>query len=235
MSDKRSKAQPRFYVSLLLAGLAFALFIFSTPALIADFLMLSGNPIHDALLAGEPVSSEDVVSFIQSRERAALWHPSNAVYDDLAMGMLERVRRSGFPPTPTLTPELEQVIVWQTSALRLSPADTYGWSRLAYVRIITEGLSASAAEALTHSIEAAPYEPRLMITRINMAVLLGDKLAPDMRRQIPQMISAAWKLFPKELVQSAQQGRYAPAVEAVLKDNPEDLTQWKKLTSSPVP
>ena len=235
MSDKRSKTQPLFYVPLLLAGLAFLLFIFAAPALIADFLLLKGNPIHDALLAGDQVSAEDLTAFIQSRERAALWHPSNTTYDDLAMGMLERTRRSGFPSTPILTPELEQVIAWQTSALRLSPADTYGWSRLAYVRILTEGLSPAAAEALTYSIEAAPYEPRLMITRINMASLLGNKLASDVREQIPQMIRDAWQLFPKELAQSAQQGHFSASVEAVLKDSPADLAQWKRLTSGTSP
>ena len=215
MTNKRHKPELSLYVPLLLAGFAFVLFVFSAPNLIADFILLGGNPVHEALLAGDPVSDAQLSAFLQSREKAALWHASNAM--------------------PAPRPDLEQALAWQMKALSLSPADTYGWSRLAYIRILTEGLSEAAAEAFMHSIEAAPYEPRLMISRINMAVLLGNKLTPDIKEQIPQMIRETWVLFPKELAQSAQQGHFISAVDAALKDNPETLAKWKHLTTGTTP
>lgn len=52
--------------------------------------------------------------------------------------------------------------ILQEQALQKSPADPYGWLRLAHLRLVTQGNKQAAFAALQASLNAARYEPRLM-------------------------------------------------------------------------
>ena len=204
--------KPARFLALALALVGAGLLVLATPSLIADFLLLPGDPVHNAFLAGAPVSEADIDVLMRSRQDALRWRPTHEIYDDLAMAVVERARR-----LPT-HPDVAQAIDWQMRALSLAPADSYGWARLAHLFLMTEGASASAARALENSIYAALYEPRLMLARATMAMQLKDRLDPAYEAQIPAMLRAAWAIAPAEMTQAAQQGGYISALKAARGD-----------------
>ena len=188
----------------------------AVPPLGAHLIMLPGDGTRDALLAENPVDDETLDRFMHQRRRALGWQSSNAAYDDLAMAALRRA---------TLDPAIEA----QKEALALSPADPYGWGRLAYLFMLTEGPSDEAARALTHSIETGPYEPHLMASRASSALLLEDQLDPEMKAHIPSLLRAAWQADPQALVWAAEEGRYTESVETALAEQPEELDKFRRL------
>jgi predicted Zn-dependent protease len=164
--------------------------------------------------------------FLHTRERALHWRSLSVIYDDLAMGALARAKRNGLPRE-----ELQAAKDWQQQALALSPADPYGWARLAFLDLLT-GDRDDAARALAHSIETGPHEPRLLVSRIGTAMLLGDRLDPAFRAQLPATIREAWAHNPEALAQAAREGHYTAQVEAALADQPEELTKFRRMAEN---
>jgi hypothetical protein len=219
----RFKHRPRT-VPLLLAALAVLILALAIPSLMARLIMLPGDAAREALLQGAAVSDEALQNFLRTRRAALQWRATNDIYDDLAMATLAEAKRNGLPRD-----EVRAALDWQQQALALSPADPYGWARLAFLYLLTEGPSDNAAHALAHSIEAGPHEPRLLISRVSTAIMLGDRLDPGLRRQLPAMLREAWADDPLALIHAAHEGRYTDQAEAALADEPEEVAKFRRM------
>jgi len=207
-----------------MAWLAILLLAFGVPSLVARMIHVGGDEIQSALLQGSKVPDDDLLRLETSRRRTASWFPMNAPYDDLSMVSLERSARS--KDTVIAKAYVTEAELWQRKALFVSPADPYGWYRLAYLFYLTDGPSERVFMAWRQSFFAAPYEPRLLVPRLQMAISLDARLDADTRGSLPRMIRDAWREDPEGLVQAARDGVFISTVEAALRNAPDDLAMF---------
>jgi hypothetical protein len=188
------------------AALGAVLLAAAIPCFSARLLETPGDDAREAMLEGWVVPPDRIQNFIETRHVAASFRPSRDIYADRALGAYEEAKKAGLR-TANGRKKLVECARWQLLALDLSPADTYGWARLAFVYWNLEGnASTAAAMALANSIVAAPYEPRLAVSRLTMAMVFQAKLSTSVRAQIPQMMRAAWKIDPRGTSKAAKEG-----------------------------
>ena len=74
---------------------------------------------------------------------------------------------------------LQRAIEALKAGLARAPANPYAWARLAYAEALAHGWSPLAMSSLRLSLITAPYEPRLLWSRLRMTV---SRLAGDVER-----------------------------------------------------
>ena len=207
-----------------MAWIAILLVAFAAPSLIARFVLMPGDEARISLLKGEKIGDDDLEKFYLTRRRAAAWFPENALYNDLSLAAIERATRTkDQEQVRSLYREAE---LWERKALNVSPADPYGWYRLAYLNYVTEGATKHVADAWSMSLSTAPYEPRLVYPRLEMAMSLGLMIDVNAEIHIPRLIREAWDDHPDRLAGLAEKANYIPAVENALKNDPEALADF---------
>ncbi len=222
------------WTAAALSVLAVALFALAATTLPSRLLLLSGNAVREALLAGKDVTDERLNDFIAGRERAAALRATGEILDDLSLAAFQRAQRQGLN-TPQGQQDLAQALVWQRQSLGRAPANSYGWIHLARLLLQTEGPSDQAASALARSLETNPHEPRLALARLNMAVLLLDHLDKDAKARIPAMVRDNWHRNPKALAKAAQDNHYVSIVESALAEDARALNDFQALLTPVAP
>ncbi|MDD5586667.1 MAG: hypothetical protein PHY92_06915 [Alphaproteobacteria bacterium] len=223
----KKEPAPSMRVPALLIVLACIVLASAVPSLAARVAMLPGNAVRDALLTRGTAPDDSLKSWAATRMRALSWRAMADVYNDLALYALAQARRAGVEDGASPQKAWREALRWQGLALGRSPVDTFGWTRLAYMMMQTEGLTDATASALTHSFETGPYEPSLQTFRLVMAVSMLDKLAPDMKDSMPFMIRAAWEYDSSSLAKAAYENHFISLVEQALADNPEYLEDFR--------
>lgn len=209
------------------AWLAILLLVFGIPSLVARFVLLPGDAIRTDLLLGEKVSDSDLHSFYKTRRAAASWFHENAVYNDLALATFEMALHN---QTGTTKAFLQESALWEFKALNVSPADAYGWYRMAYLYYSAEGPSQRVKQAWGLSMASAPYEPRLALPRLQMALGLGSPFLNEdaARIFVPHLIRDVWEDDRDQLAVLAREGSYISLVEEALRNNPADLASFRE-------
>jgi len=213
-----------------MAFVAILLMIMGIPSLAARLVLRAGDEIQLSILQGNSVSDEDLTTLAAGRRAISSWFHLNAAYNDLALSSLERSGR--VTDKIQAANLLKEAVAWQYKALFVSPADPYGWYRLSYLYFVTEGPSQRAAGAWKQSLNAASYEPRLLVTRVQMAMSLGNVIDTETRSQLPRMVREAWDEDPDLLLRTARDGSFLSFVESSLADDAESLEQFHRLTKS---
>jgi hypothetical protein len=218
------------WIPFLLSGLALIALSSSVPPLTARMALMPSDGAREALLARNAVSEVDLNALYKTRQRALIWRSTADTLDDLALVSLTRAA-SGKAGSQEAQNEWGNAFYWQRRALGRAPADTFGWTRLAYMLMQTEGISGETATALMRSLDTGPYEPSLMLVRLNMVVPLLDKLDPDVKASLPFMINAAWEYDLEGLAKTAQQNHFVNLVEKALADDPDKLSAFREKIS----
>lgn len=221
---------PTKKTSLLpLAGLgvlAVVLLLASAPALVARLIELAGDSVHEAILEGKKLSEEDLATLEMARARVAGWRPSGARFGDLALTHLERGMRAQGEERAAYLADAQD---WQKLALSRAPADPYGWFRLAYLYFLADGgASSRVAAAWAQSMASAPYEPRLMIARLQMGVASVKFLSPEAQIHLPRLVRGSAIFDAEGLARVAKAGAFTSEVEAALAGDPEALRAFRE-------
>jgi hypothetical protein len=116
----------------------------------------------------------------------------------------------------------------QESALRLTPADTFGWARLADLRLITQNNREGAMDALQMSARVAPYVPNMMLSRAMQMHQLRDAANTD-----DALMAATWRSAfradAKGLAQRAQKRQeLISTITTALSDDVRVLARWEQ-------
>jgi len=210
-----------------MAWLATLLLAFGVPSLVARLFHVGGDDVQVALLQGSKVTDDALMRLDASRRNTAAWFPMNVLYDDLAMVALERSARA--KDRSIAQAYVHEAELWQRKGLFVSPADPYGWYRLAYLYYSTEGPSQRVTSAWRQSVASAPYEPRLLVPRLQMAMSLESILDADVRESFPRLIRDAWREDPEALTKAAHEGTFISSVESALRRDPDDLNMFHKI------
>lgn len=203
-------------VSLLLLAL-------SAPAARARLQLLWGDSTRTALAEGRPVSTNDLALLLASRARVAAggygFH-SSVIYNELAMARLQAAQNKDVQPD-LIKQLLREAIIEQKMALTLSPADTYGWARFAFLLALDGAPSENTIRALNMEMMTAPYEPALMLPRLGLALSLYGKMDSNMRDLADNQLRVTWKRRPKEVEALAKAARQSSVLERALRADPQ--------------
>lgn len=176
---------------LWIGAVALLLLWFGTPALVARLSLLPGDSARGEVVEGRPVSQAEVEVMRQSRLATAGWYPLSNSYNDLALSAFNRGGETKSKEEAQV--HFTEAEAWERAALGLSPVDPFGWFRLAYLSFVADGgkPSARTAAAWAQSLSAGPYEPTLMLARLQMGFSHLPFLTPEAKSHIPRLIRGA--------------------------------------------
>ncbi|NQV56664.1 MAG: hypothetical protein HQ503_12460 [Rhodospirillales bacterium] len=109
------------------------------------------------------------------------------------------------------------------------PANSYAWTRLAYLRLINEGKTQRTSQALMMSVLNGPYEKRLVHDRITYGLLTWDKLTASDRSIMQNQIQFAERKNRAKLVEIVRRNKkYLTIVITALANDPDRMKDFFK-------
>lgn len=207
----QTRATPPLFLIYACVGVALMLLAGAVVPLVARLILLPADSVREALLEARPVAEADLAQFRSTRFRVLPFFKNNEILNDLALVAMTRAEQAGVAK-PEARPWLDEARRWQQAALIASPADTYGWARLAYIHLELSGPSRAAAAALEQSMATGPFEPQLMLTRLKTAFLLYDFLDAETKAQLPSVLRASWHFAPELVAKAAREGHFQSAL-----------------------
>lgn len=209
----------------IMIGGVLILVVFSLQPLAARLMTVSGEETRAKFLSGKDVSQEEMNSYISGRESVVSWFPYSSFYSDLAMVALDKAVKEPKQKKAFM----ENATYWQDQALKASPSDPYGWFRLAYIYESTKGQKERAAEAWQQSYITAPYEPRLLLSRLAMGRRLEPLLGIDAPELIQRFIRQAWDDNPWHLTRMARDDKFLDLAKEALQGDEAALIRFDKI------
>jgi len=203
---------------LIVAG---ALVSLGTPRLFAALVTLPSRPILNSIQANKDVDKESLEILIKSQERGLSWNESARSWTDL--GLAQFLLANKDENENSRTEFLEKAEESLVKGLILSPSNAFAWTRLAYVDIAKNGPSPTVSQKLRLAVSGAPYDRRLVFTRLRMSFLAWPLFEDTDRPMILDQTRFAWKINPKKLVVlGAELGRTG-IIRAALFTNANDM------------
>ncbi len=228
---KKTPAHGSTAKSVGLAALALLLLALAVPSLGARLTQIAAEETRQAILENKTPPETELIAGMRTWLDARKWRETGKTLDDMAMVAVAHSRITAQTNKKLADQALQQALAWERESLQRAPANGYGWTRLAYILLQTEGNTPAAAKALAHSLETEPYEPSLMLTRLSMAAMLLDKLDADTKAGLPAMIRATWEIMPDELAQTAKKNHFVSMVEQGLMNDPAALASFRERIS----
>jgi len=116
----------------------------------------------------------------------------------------------------------------QEKALARKPGDPYGWARLAYLRIATQGNLKSAFEALRMSDLVSPYEAPQLPERAAMWHKFTSVETKDQLSYQDTLWQKAYSMKPDTTWETAKrEGIIKEAGESLMRKDPALYEEWK--------
>lgn len=111
-------------------------------------------------------------------------------------------------------------------AISLAPTAAYSWLRLAQAHIERDGRAADIAPYLRMSYAMARYDPRVVLTRLDIALLFWTDLPDDLKQETDEQIRLAMKWFPQDLVRYTRARNRLSQVRAALSADPQARSRF---------
>lgn len=203
----------RFRLHLLVAGIvAGILFICGVAQTVAGLYEARGNAVLEA------VSAEDVTGGIAAFAEAERWWSGSA--HRFSQGLLTMRLAVRTPDGAFDRVQLQAAGKLFEQSLAEAPADARVWATLANARLLADGPTASAVDALSMSIELARYEPALLAMRCEMAIRLYALLDAKRKAELDEQIQLLARHSVGDLVRVVRSTqRLDIAVRALEGDN----------------
>lgn len=137
----------------------------------------------------EAAPPEEVTAGVVAFASAERWWSNPA--HRFSQGLLTMRLAAGAPGGQFDRAQLETASILFEQSLAQAPAEAKVWAALANARLLADGPSPSAADALAMSIELARYEPALLALRCEMGIrmyaLLDSKRKAELDEQIQML------------------------------------------------
>jgi hypothetical protein len=181
--------------------------------------------------AARPVSEEDLGRLAWRASAARRFSASGRFAAQLAGAKLAQADRLPARAQAERRDLVVDAVSLLEGSLSASPADSYGWARLAYARNLRDGAGPGAADAWRMSVLTAPAEPRLALWRVRLGLALAAHLREGDHDLLDRQIRLAWRADPDQLSGFAKSSgpEVTRLVRAALLDQPEDLQRFETL------
>lgn len=191
--------------------------------------MLPGDPVLNAIQSGDDVRRSELEDLASSREAALGWIESGRAWTDLGLAQVRLANKAGLDGGRRL---LEESVSSLRRGLGLAPANSFAWARLAYVELARGGPSTAVTEALNMSMLTAPYEPRLLYSRLDLSLLVWRQFDEEGRALVAQQVRYAWEMSRPRLARLAQKRNASRIVADALADDPKDVNDFHDALNS---
>jgi len=214
--------------TIVFCGLGLLLIGLATPPLMARLAALPTNDLYAALQANKSLSGAELASLKISRLQAYAHHPMADDASALAQTVFTQATQTSGSDAAVLYAEAED---WQQAALAAKPTDPLGWYRLALIDMKQDnGASLRGAAAWTQSMAVGPYEPELMIPRLQVGLAHYPYLSVDARAYLPMLIRGGARFDMDGLAQAAKASGTTAVIERVLANDEEKLRAFQERT-----
>ena len=213
---------------LIAAGAAgvLALLLLSSgvPRLLAALASLPGDAPLARVLDRNPVSPEQLARVVESRGRSLAWVDEGRRYTEQALARLMLAEEK---PVLDAGADLGPVRDALIEGLARAPASPYAWARLAYVEDLQRGATARAVAFARMSVLTGPYEDRLLLRRLDIALRGWDSVSPADAALFLDQIRRAWRRAPEQLQALAHSTERPDLVSQALADHPDAAASLK--------
>jgi hypothetical protein len=206
----------------MLAGCVGAvLVVLALPRTLAYGVSAPGDEIVAALTKWPPPSPVSLLDAAEMRRAALIRHDDGHLHAELAALELALAHQAGFASRGGAS-RLERVEAEARAALALAPGQPYAWVALVHAMIARGADRSAVAPAYRRAVEIAPYEPALVVPRVELgfAALARNALDDDGQALLRDQIRRAAAGAPMELAQMARRRYALAAIRTVLADDP---------------
>lgn len=198
---------------LLMAGV---ILVAGLPRTFGAFVSGSGEPILRHIQKQEDVTLDDLQTVIDAQSQGLFWTTDASM--ETKQGLAHLLIAEKLAATdPARDLHIQTARQTLRASLGRSPANPYPWTLLAYAEFLDSGKwSPPAIDALRMATLTGPYEPRILWSRLRLAMKAWDALNTADRDLVLQQIRFAWVEDPKALTQLAIDLKAANIVRAAL-------------------
>ena len=214
-------------ISVLAAAVIFA--VFSLFRTVESVSLASSQSTVNKIGYGLEVDEGELRDVIAARE-SGIWFGDRArIHSDAALArILLAERTQDADERETLLDAAGQDL---ETSLRLNPGNPYAWFRLAYARNLQAGPDRRVAEALRLSLLTGPHEPRLVFTRLPLALAAMEHFDAPTLSLLQRQIRFAWRRAPRQTAfLSVSFGRQDFFRQAIALTDPEGVTLFLEYT-----
>lgn len=218
-------SRTRLTAALIAIFIAIPLIAMAIPRLAAGILTAPFDETVREIARGETVSRSDLRFARASRLSALKWYQLAQFQSDLGVlnYTLARMTERGTDAHRKL---IDGAIEADLKAISLAPTAAYSWLRLAQAHIERDGRAADISSYLRMSYAMARYDPRVVLTRLDIALLFWNDLPEDLQRDTDEQIRLAMKWFPQDLVRYTRARNRLTQVRAALSEDPQSRARF---------
>ncbi len=214
-------------IGFILGAMALTLLALGVPRTISAFVMAPSAPVLRKLQNLQAVQTEELETLVAAQQRGLTWSSQGRTLTDLGLAQLLVAERLG-GDDPAKRRRIEEAVASLKRGLALAPANPYAWTRLAHASFQADGWSPEALSALRLAFATAPYDPRLLMSRLRLSFLAWPQLLREDRELVFQQVRYAWKHDPNELTEMAASLGQENLVRAALLGSPPDLSAFEE-------
>ena len=216
-----------FPVAALAFLVAAALLYLGVPRAVEAVWMYSANRTLLDIQAQKDISNEELEDLIEALNDTMFLVESGRKWTDLGLAqLLFSARTEDEPKAQEL---LFRARVSLRKGLAQAPANGFAWTRLAYVETLISGPSEEVAGILQLAMLTAPFDPRLLLFRLELCFLAWPYFDENNQDLVFQQVRYAWHESPKQLVDLAARAERVELVRDALASTPGDLDRFETL------
>lgn len=185
-------------LALLIAGLSLWVIIGVMPKLQAAVNYLPVELVVDKLASQSQFSDQQFEKWIKTTQKSIALDSTAHYWNGLALLFYYRAQAQADPVVKRALLEGAKHNLEQ--ALAISPANAYGWFRLAILDLLLEKPFTQAVSALLMSIKTGPHEQAFLIQRLSLCLVTAHAFKTDEFDWIRQQVIAAWQASPTQLL-----------------------------------
>lgn len=221
--DQSAKPQSsglrHYLIASVVAAAGLAAILLALPRLLAG---ITEGPFEEAMasISSQHPPSETVIHrVLLAKQRTINIHATAKTLADIGFLQLRNAIQSG-PLSDEGKQALDASIDAHRASLAVSPYNSYVWARLGQDLLVKYGADAPMlGTILKTSVMMAPYDSRLVLARVDMALATWDQLYNDEKEIVDQQIHIAADQSPTALARLAQQRFGLSHIVDVLSDN----------------
>lgn len=213
---------PQSLTPILLALAAGLLLLwFATPRLISGLYQAAHDQtLRDLARPGNAVSALDAARAGESRSEALQWLETGRAWSELGAIRLLQAETTGYRSLWGRAYLLRSIAAHR-EGLALNPAQPYTWTRLARATLTQEGVTPALNPLLKMAVLTGPYEPRLLVSRLELGLIAWPGLDDAVRALMAEQIRIVARFYPERLARLAKRHYALSIVRDALATDPE--------------
>lgn len=206
---------------IVLAGLAGTLLIaLATPRFVSGLLIASESGVIGSLSDGGIPSAQDLERAENAYQTALLWFPEGTSAAHLGAIRYAEARVAGFQ-TDDGRRLLDLSIATNRWAVEMNPVQPFAWTQMVEATLHLHGITADIDPLFNAAIATAPYSPKLVWQRAQLALSLWPFLGPQTRDLAMTQFRAAGRADVADLARLAHARTAGAIVRPALEADPE--------------